>query len=404
MGVEEDALPTTKKIAYADDAHHGPVGGMAIDEKQSVACFDLLPPELQCHILEYVVNGEHWPRMVYKHVCHQWKGLMDAWPVAQLRPEATQGLFAGPGTTCNLLAYSGQLPCLQWAVHSGYAIKYDDAFYHALSECHLETMQWVHKKMVAMLKLHKLECSRLFNAAANNRLDIFEWLKSVGIAWREDIAMRSAARHGHNTLMEFFLDNGATWYVPYCEIAAHRGNISILELARKRNLWCDIAWCLSIAAQEGHSHVIKWAFSLPDIYEVNDHTSLCYLAARAGLTDQLEILTEQYGCPLSIVVFVEAARGGHIETMVWLKNNGCLWNAAACASAAAAGQLEALQWLREHGCPWNRLTCADAAATGQLEVLQWARENGCPWDKEQCLNHAILFDKHNVIAWIQNCH
>ena len=50
-----------------------------------------------------------------------------------------------------------------------------------------------------------------------------------------------------------------------------------------------------------------------------------------------------------------------------------------CASAAGGGHLEILVWARENDCPWNYLTCASAAGDGHLKVLVWARENGCEW-------------------------
>ena len=34
------------------------------------------------------------------------------------------------------------------------------------------------------------------------------------------------------------------------------------------------------------------------------------------------------------------------------------------------------------GCPWDGSVCANAAAGGHLHVLQWLREKGCPWHKD----------------------
>ena len=51
-----------------------------------------------------------------------------------------------------------------------------------------------------------------------------------------------------------------------------------------------------------------------------------------------------------------------------------------CAGAGRGGDLEILQWLRENGCPWDWSTCGWAAREGHTEVLRWARENGCEWE------------------------
>merc|ERR1711957_97881 len=50
-----------------------------------------------------------------------------------------------------------------------------------------------------------------------------------------------------------------------------------------------------------------------------------------------------------------------------------------CQEAAKGGHLEVLKWLREEGCPWDEVTCYVAAANNELGVLRWALENECPY-------------------------
>ena len=50
--------------------------------------------------------------------------------------------------------------------------------------------------------------------------------------------------------------------------------------------------------------------------------------------------------------------------------------------AARGGNLELVRWLRGEGCPWDALTCYAAVDQGHVEVLRWLRENGCPWMAE----------------------
>ena len=51
-----------------------------------------------------------------------------------------------------------------------------------------------------------------------------------------------------------------------------------------------------------------------------------------------------------------------------------------CTAAARGGHLECLKYLHENGCPWDEETCGRAAAFGHLECLKYLYENGCPWD------------------------
>lgn len=387
-----DGMPPLKKNRAAFTlAHPQEQTDDALAEEQHAACFDCLPPELKWHILKYIGEEDNWAVMICRHVCRQWKAML---PVRlSLYEQETN-------TLCNLLAEAGQLSCLEWAARSGYAFHSQSVFYNGSMGCHLEIMQWAHKKMASIQFVLHYGGSRY--AAANNRRDIFEWLKSAGIRWEEHEAMKSAALHGHAQLMDYLLDEGASWRPTYCELAARKGAISVLELADRRGLWWDKVWCFLTAATKDHLHLIEWAFSLPNIYDVGGRSSLCVLAARAGLTGQLEILTKEYGCHLGVGVFDEAARGGHIETMAWLKENGCPWDKTVCVHASKGNHLAALRWLREHGCPWDKLTCVYAAEEGHLEILRWAYENGCPWNKTQCLSAAIQFDQLHVIIWIQS--
>ena len=76
-----------------------------------------------------------------------------------------------------------------------------------------------------------------------------------------------------------------------------------------------------------------------------------------------------------------AARGGNLEELKLLRENGGSWDERTSACAAKGGHLEMLQWARANGCPWNDNTCAFAAFGGHLVLLQWARANGARWDE-----------------------
>lgn len=44
---------------------------------------------------------------------------------------------------------------------------------------------------------------------------------------------------------------------------------------------------------------------------------------------------------------------GHLQVVVWLRENGYPYNGWTTAWAAGGGHLELLKWLRVIGCPWN---------------------------------------------------
>jgi hypothetical protein len=102
------------------------------------------------------------------------------------------------------------------------------------------------------------------------------------------------------------------------------------------------------------------------------------VAARFGRLPLLQAAQARCRGFLTDWTVLEAARGGHLHVVRWLREQGCPWYANACAAAAGGGYLTLLQWLREQGCPWDATTCASAAEGGHLDVLAWARANGCP--------------------------
>ena len=147
-----------------------------------------------------------------------------------------------------------------------------------------------------------------------------------------------------------------------------------------------------------------------------------YWAAKGGHLEVLKWVTDN-GCPMNRHAWDTAVAGGHVAVLVWLMEhfrskqleasigyatrttcvmaaeNGqlavlqwaremdCEWDAGTCGMAARGGHLAVLQWARANGCAWNSGTCIRAAQGGHLQVLQWARSNSCPWDEYVSLLH-----------------
>ena len=140
---------------------------------------------------------------------------------------------------------------------------------------------------------------------------------------------------------------------------------------------------------------------------------LCEAAARGGNLEELKPLREN-GCPWdtntcqgrqgwaprgAAVVARERRTVGQVDMhgggggraprgAAVVACSGSALSEWTCMYAAKGGHLELLQWARANGCPWNEETCGAAAENGHLEVLQWVRANGCPWDWRTCAGAA----------------
>ena len=76
------------------------------------------------------------------------------------------------------------------------------------------------------------------------------------------------------------------------------------------------------------------------------------------------------------------------------------WNELACTEAAKNGHLEVLIWLRDNNCPWNEYACTFAAASGHLEVLIWLHTNNCPLNKSECVKYATQNNHQHITDWL----
>jgi len=147
---------------------------------------------------------------------------------------------------------------------------------------------------------------------------------------------------------------------------------SSIEVAAAAGALFGAATCTQ-AAKGGHLDVLEWL-----------HLNSCFEgsalalneAARAGNLNIVKWLVE-HGCQEDDNTQTWALQGGP-EMLQWLVVDwGISLQASLCSQAAAGGNLLALKWLRRKGCPWNACTCEFAAFHGHLGVLKWARQHGC---------------------------
>ena len=78
---------------------------------------------------------------------------------------------------------------------------------------------------------------------------------------------------------------------------------------------------------------------------------------------------------------------------------GCPWNEKSCSEAAFGGHLNVLRWLRMNGCPWDRKTIFYAVRGGHLNVLKWAYANSCPFTSIKYQNIAAVHGRLDVLKW-----
>ncbi|KAL6054473.1 Ankyrin repeat-containing domain [Balamuthia mandrillaris] len=181
-------------------------------------------------------------------------------------------------------------------------------------------------------------------------------------------------------MLEWSLQSGYEITLHTIACAAGQGDLPLLQRIHgllqeegQGSPWSS--WACSNAAKGGHLHVLQWLREQGCSW---DHTT-CNQAALKGHLEVLRWAREQ-GCPWGESTCCRAAMGGHLEVLQWLRAEGCPWDETTCHMAASQGHLKVLRWARQQGCPWDEMTCANAVRGGQSHLLEWLRENGCPSD------------------------
>ncbi|SOB74041.1 ankyrin repeat [Cedratvirus lausannensis] len=223
------------------------------------------------------------------------------------------------------------------------------------------------------------------------KLDLVHLLE-VNKPYIEKEICEIAAELGKTKVLDWAIDNGYSCIHPtpctgpckssnlYC-CAVKGGHLHIIKQLDEKGFPFRVSNFYDVA-KYGHWEILKWVKDRGYLSE-----RFCSNAALGGRLDILQWLRAN-GCDWDVWVCADAALGGHLEVLKWARANGCPWDTWTCRNAAAGGHLEVLQWARSQGCPWNENTCAYAAGSGHLEILQWLRANGCPWDQETCYSAA----------------
>jgi hypothetical protein len=194
-------------------------------------------------------------------------------------------------------------------------------------------------------------------------------------------------------------ETGGDWRTKRTDVAywaARYGNLTILEWLKKEGVDLDpprlyrrngreVAHVPFDGVGEG-GQIVAAGFFIQNGLDFAKHKSNTFrLAASNG---QLAFLKhfETKGYSLNDKLLCsEAAKGGHLHVVKYLRGIGCEWDGSTCQNAAESGSLAVLKYAHENGCTWSlRGTNAvgrKAAAGGHLSCLKYIHENGGPVDR-----------------------
>eukprot|EP00953_Heterococcus_sp_UTEX-ZZ885_P004847 3098-Heterococcus_DN1.PRE.2 len=132
----------------------------------------------------------------------------------------------------------------------------------------------------------------------------------------------------------------------------------------------------------------------------NSNANALTWAAKGGSVEAMRWLRQQ-GCQYDLIeVHAAAAYNGHLNVLQFLHEDGCTVpdppHASAttcCEHAASRGHINVLRWLHKHGWPYGEV-CAYAANGGSVPVMQYLKEQGLVFNEETMSNAAAACHLH----------
>jgi len=306
-------------------------------------------------------------------------------------------------------------------------------------------------------------CAILFaqKALAHRRWTLFEWMveRTMPIEGPNEIdrvACTVAVEDGDLERLNVLVKTRGyrTGSIDVSTAVGRYGRLAVLEWLDQESLPWYMEAVLCEAIRSAHDHVIEWAI------QRRGWKHLPKVAARCGRRDLIERMVASEGKEAikSRSWATEAARGGSVDVLAWLVENGCQWDAAECCQAGASGNhlavvhwvmsnspdrtlvagvlmdasarghlktierfwieehrnaigttcmegatvgghVHVLDWLKEHGCYGSAELCAIAAELGHVGALEWLLGQGLTWDLSRSIESIISRGQMNVLLW-----
>ena len=243
-------------------------------------------------------------------------------------------------------------------------------------------------------------------AARFGHICILEWLYNNDRLGTGDRVLDSAARYNQKDVIKWAISVNLRSSSSACSEACRYGNLDVLKLLVENGFLVNGGFrtpC-GLAVQGNHMNILVYLISIG--HSNFEPLSLSYASLNGNL-DMVKILRSHgfsWKIPSTyfgqeVYVISEAARGGHLEVMKWMVENGCPIGMRAFNEAAGFGDVKILEWLRDKGCQWENRTMVYASSNSNLDAIKWLHSNGCPWDNRAVFSAAYKNNKE-ILGWL----
>lgn len=279
-----------------------------------------------------------------------------------------------------------RLEILQWLRknHNEQVVWGHKELFRAAKANHFDVVQWLYKLEARVSADDKY--ALLYYAMENGNVEMVEWLSELDLP-RMEPRMWSAAWNGHLAVIKWVSYNLGSPCPQSCmDAAVSCGHLNLAMWLRiYASLHSTDASAIAEAARSGHLKTLMWALETLKVDGAGKLGSAMDYSAGEGHLEVVKYLFEQHHAHCSIDALNLAAGAGHFEIVKYLHE--CCH--APCSTdamddAASAGHFEIVKWLhanRQEGCTQRAMDAA--ARLGNLEMVKWfheTRREGCTSD------------------------
>ncbi|ALX27658.1 hypothetical protein GMAR_ORF284 [Golden Marseillevirus] len=203
-------------------------------------------------------------------------------------------------------------------------------------------------------------------------------------------------------LLSWALSHGCQWKKKTLEVAASMGDVEYIEWMVENG--CpegDYFFVANEAAIKGKIQVLEWLFATKMSIKEKWDYMLVVQAAAGGQLETLQWLREKPCMHFWDMVHIEASDKGHLDVLKWAEANGlCEEDLDWCmACAVKSGRKKIVSYLIDMGEQVNEHTMRQAVGAGKLGTVKFLRQKGCAWDSD-CVMLAKTKGFSDILEWL----
>jgi hypothetical protein len=206
-----------------------------------------------------------------------------------------------------------------------------------------------------------------------------------------------AGKHCSVETLEVAYTLALIWNANLSRAAAEAANLPVLQWLHTEQTLPLPDGIAANAARGGSVDVLRWMKQQQCVFDAD---TTYYGGIKANNLPVLQYLYAE-GVPWHESVCGAAAAACDLQQLKWLRSKGARLSSRVAIDAASGGSVVIFEWLQQHGVQFNLQTMLQAAENGHTELCQWLRAADCEWNAEVC-DVAAAYAHVDTLRWLHD--